>query len=53
MTDNEYTKYIAFVEADAGLSVEATSKEHAESKLEDIVDTGHLGPPKIRSVEEF
>lgn len=47
------TKYIAWVEADAGLTVNADSPEKAEEQLEDVVNTGHLGPPKIRSVEEF
>jgi len=46
------TKYIGFVESDAGITVEAESEEEAEEKLENI-DTGHLGPPKVRSVEEF
>jgi hypothetical protein len=49
----DLTKYIAFVEADAGLTVEAESPEEAEEKFKEIVDTGHLGPPKVRSVEEF
>lgn len=45
-------KYIGFVEADAGITVMAESEEEAEEKLEEI-NTGHLGPPKVRTVEEF
>lgn len=47
------TKYIGFVEADAGITVEAESEEEAEEKLAEVVNTGHLGPAKVRSVEEF
>lgn len=49
---SDLTKYIGFVEADAGLTVVAESPEAAEEKLENM-DTGVLGPPKVRSVEEF
>jgi hypothetical protein len=52
MSDENLTKYIGFVEADAGISVMAESPEEAEEKLEDV-NTGHLGPAKVRSVEEF
>jgi len=52
MTD-ELSKYVGFVEADAGVTVKAKDKEHAEEKLEDVVQTGHLGPPKVRGVERF
>lgn len=47
------TKYIGFIEADAGITVEAEDEEEAEERLEEQVNTGHLGPPKVRSVEEF
>jgi len=47
------TKYIGFVEADAGITVEAEDEEAAEELLEEQVDTGHLGPAKVRNVEEF
>lgn len=49
----ELTKYIGFVEADAGLTVKAEDEEAAREKLEEAANTGHLGPPKVRSVEEF
>jgi hypothetical protein len=45
-------EYIAFVEADAGIVVEAESTETAREKLENHTNTGHLGPPKVRNVEE-
>jgi len=45
-------KYIGFVEADAGLTVEAEDEEAARKKLENA-NTGHLGPAKVRSVELF
>lgn len=48
----EKTKYIGFVEADAGLTVVAESPEEAEEMLENV-NTGSLGPPKVRTVEEF
>ena len=51
MTD-ETEKYVGFVEADAGLTVEAKSEEEAKEKLENA-NTGHLGPAKVRSVEKF
>lgn len=52
MTDT-LTKYIGFVEADAGITVMAESEEEAEDKLEAVTSTGHLGPPKVRGVEKF
>jgi len=48
----DVTKYIGFVEADAGITVEADSEEEAEELLENV-STGHLGPAKVKSVEEF
>lgn len=50
MTDKE--KYIGFIEADAGIAVLAESEEDAEEQLEHL-NTGVLGPPKVRSVEQF
>lgn len=49
MTDTK--RYIAFVEADAGITIDAESKEQAKAALEEQVRTGHLGPPKVRNVE--
>jgi len=46
------TKYIAMVEADAGITVEADSEEEAEEILEEV-NTGVLGPAKVGPVEEF
>lgn len=46
------TKYIAMVEADAGITVEAESKEEAEEMLENV-DTGSLGPANVGPIEEF
>jgi hypothetical protein len=47
----EKSKYIGFVEADAGIVVKAEDEEEATEKLENI-RTGHLGPPRVRSVEK-
>lgn len=49
---SDTTKYIGWVEADAGISVEAEDEEEAKEMLENV-NTGHLGPAKVRSVEEF
>lgn len=47
----EKEKYIAWVEADAGISLEARSEEEAREILENTLNTGALGPPKVRNVE--
>lgn len=43
---------MAFVEADAGIGLEARSEDRAREILENTLDTGALGPPKVRSIEE-
>lgn len=47
----EKRRYIAFVEADAGIGLEARSEERAREILENTLNTGDLGPPKVRNVE--
>jgi hypothetical protein len=49
---SDKTKYIAFVEADAGITVFADDEDAAREKLEQM-DTGVLGPPRVGPVEEF
>lgn len=49
---SDKTKYIAFVEADAGLTVVAEDEDAAREKLKEM-NTGVLGPPKVGPVEEF
>lgn len=46
-------KYIAWVEADAGITVEADNPEEAKETLEETVNTGHLGPPTVKEPQKF
>lgn len=47
----EKKQYLAFVEADAGIALEAESAERAKEILENTLNTGALGPPKVRSIQ--
>lgn len=49
----EVRKYKALVEADAILVPRRTfeSEEEAREYIEETVNTGDLGPPKIRAIE--
>lgn len=47
------TKWKAFIEADAILvfDLDTDDEEEAAEELKQFVNTGHLGPPKVRAVE--
>lgn len=46
------TRYIAFVEADGGIGFDYDGDiEEAEKHLKKTVNTGDLGPAKVRGIE--
>jgi hypothetical protein len=49
---SDKTLYVAMVEADAGITVEANNEAEAKEKLENV-STGVLGPATVGPVEEF
>lgn len=45
-------QYVAFVEADAIFTIPADTRSEAREYIDRHIESGHLGPLNIRSLEE-
>jgi hypothetical protein len=48
----EKGQYVAFIEADAIFTIPADTTSEAREYIDRHIETGHLGPANIRSLEE-